>query len=69
VRWEEGPLDELTRRAGRADRRSSTASAGGDIVLDPFLGSGSTLMTAGRTGRIWRSVEIDPTYVAAAIRR
>ena len=41
----------------------------GDIVLDPFLGSGSTLMAAERTGRICRGVEIDPLYVDVAIRR
>jgi DNA modification methylase len=41
----------------------------GDIVLDPFLGSGSTLMAAERTGRICRGIEIDPLYVDVAIRR
>jgi DNA modification methylase len=41
----------------------------GDIVLDPFLGSGSTLMAAERTGRICRGMEIDPLYVDVAIRR
>ena len=40
----------------------------GDIVLDPFLGSGSILITAERTGRICRGVEIDPLYVDIAIR-
>ena len=44
-------------------------SARGDIVLDPFLGSGSTLMAAERIGRSCRAVEIDPIYVDAAIRR
>jgi DNA modification methylase len=44
-------------------------SARGDIVLDPFLGSGSTLMAAERTGRICRGIELDPVYVDVAIRR
>ena len=44
-------------------------SARGDVVLDPFLGSGSTLMAAERTGRICRGIEIDPLYVDVAIRR
>ena len=44
-------------------------SARGDIVLDPFLGSGSTLIAAERVGRICHGIEIDPLYVDAAIRR
>jgi DNA modification methylase len=46
----------------------TTRDGPGDIVLDPFLGSGSTLMAGERTGRTWR-VEIDPLYVDIAIRR
>jgi DNA modification methylase len=41
----------------------------GDIVLDTFLGSGSTLMAAEATGRRCRGVEIDPLYVDVIIRR
>lgn len=41
----------------------------GDIVLDAFLGSGSTLMACERTGRRCRGIEIDPLYVDTAIRR
>ena len=40
-----------------------------DIVLDPFLGSGSTLIAAETTGRICRGVELDPLYVDVIIRR
>lgn len=39
------------------------------IVLDPFLGSGTTLLAAHRTGRLCRGIEIDPYYVDTAIRR
>jgi DNA modification methylase len=41
----------------------------GDIVLDCFLGSGSTLLAAERTGRVCRGIELDPLHVDTAIRR
>src|ERR1700731_760135 len=44
-------------------------SARGDLVLDPFLGSGSPLLAAERGGRGCRGLELDPLYVDAAIRR
>ena len=40
-----------------------------EIVLDPFLGSGSTLIAAHQTGRICRGIEIDPLYVDLIVRR
>jgi len=39
------------------------------VVLDPFLGSGTTLLAAHRTGRWGRGIEIDPYYVDVAVRR
>jgi DNA modification methylase len=45
------------------------SSGRGDIVLDPFLGSGSTLIAAERVGRLCRGIELDPLYVDTAIRR
>lgn len=39
------------------------------IVLDPFMGSGTTLIAAELTGRIAYGMEIDPKYVDVAIRR
>jgi DNA modification methylase len=44
-------------------------SARADIVLDSFLGSGSTLIAAERVGRLCFGIEIDPLYVDVAIRR
>jgi DNA modification methylase len=41
----------------------------GDIVIDPFLGSGSTLIAADKTGRTCRGVELDPLYVDVIVRR
>ena len=41
----------------------------GELVLDIFLGSGTTLIASERTGRIFRGLDIDPTYVDVAIDR
>ena len=41
----------------------------GDLVLDVFSGSGTTLVASERTGRRFRGVEIDPAYVDVAIDR
>jgi DNA modification methylase len=41
----------------------------GDIIVDPFLGSGSTLLAAEKTGRIAYGVELEPKYVDVAIQR
>ncbi|MFD1191581.1 site-specific DNA-methyltransferase [Phenylobacterium conjunctum] len=40
-----------------------------DIVLDPFLGSGSTLIAAQGTGRQCRGIELDPLYVDLTLQR
>ena len=44
-------------------------SARGDVVLDGFSGSGSTIIAAERVGRVCYTMEIDPIYVDTAIRR
>jgi DNA modification methylase len=44
-------------------------SARGDIVLDAFLGSGTTVLAAERTGRRGFGLELDPIYVDVAVRR
>jgi DNA modification methylase len=41
----------------------------GDIVLDGFLGSGTTILAAEQTGRVGYGVELDPRYVDVALRR
>jgi len=45
------------------------ASARGDLVLDPFLGSGSSLIAAEKVGRRAFGLELDLAYVDTAIRR
>lgn len=44
-------------------------SVRGDVVYDPFLGSGTTLIAAQLTERICYGLEIDPRYVDVIIRR
>lgn len=41
----------------------------GEVVLDGFLGSGTTLIACERTGRICRAIELDPIYCDVAVRR
>jgi len=41
----------------------------GEVVLDSFLGSGTSLLAAERTGRLCRGIELDPLYLDTAIRR
>jgi DNA modification methylase len=45
------------------------SSARGDLVLDNFLGAGTTLIAAERVGRICFGIELDPLYVDVAVRR
>ena len=44
-------------------------TARGDIVLDAFLGSGTTVIAAERTGRVCFGIELDPRYVDTIVRR
>ena len=41
----------------------------GDLVYEPFSGSGTTIIACERTGRKCRAVELNPAYVAIAIQR
>jgi DNA modification methylase len=45
------------------------ASQRSNIVLDPFSGSGTTIIAAEKTGRCARTIEIDPQYIDVAVRR
>lgn len=44
-------------------------SFAGDVILDPFMGSGSTAVAARRTGRRYIGFDTDPAYVALANQR
>lgn len=47
----------------------SNSTQSGGIVLDPFAGSGSTLIACHQTGRTARIVELDPKYADVILRR
>lgn len=47
----------------------NNSSKGQDIVVDLFGGSGSTLIACEKTGRVNRSMELDPRYVDVIVRR
>jgi DNA modification methylase len=51
------------------ERAIGNSSRPGAIVLDPFGGSGSTLIACTKTGRRARLMELDPGYVDVAVRR
>ena len=38
-------------------------SLSGELIIDPFLGSGTTMIAAEKTGRICYGMEISPVYV------
>ena len=51
------------------ERAIANSSRSGALVMDPFAGSGSTIIACERTGRICAALEIDPVYVDAAVAR
>ncbi len=56
------PVELIARMVANSSRR-------GDVVYDPFCGSGSTLVAAHQLERIGYGCEIDPGYVAVALER
>lgn len=65
----------LVRRVDHARRKpprpscSCDAPAEPGLVLDPFIGSGTTAVVASRTGRDWLGIEINPSYTGLAEER
>jgi DNA modification methylase len=51
------------------ERAIRNSSKPGDVVLDPFGGSGTTLVAAEKSGRTARLMELDPKYVDVIVRR
>ncbi len=51
------------------ERAIRNSSRPGDVVLDPFGGSGTTLIAAEKSGRTGWLIELDPKYVDVIVRR
>ena len=51
------------------ERALRNSSRPGDVVLDPFGGSGTTLIAAEKSGRVARVMELDPKYADVIVRR
>lgn len=51
------------------ERALLLSSRRGEGVLDPFAGSGTTLVAAARTGRVGYGIELDPRYVDVIVAR
>jgi DNA modification methylase len=51
------------------ERAIKNSSQLDDIVLDAFVGSGTTVIACERTGRRCVAVELDPVYADVAVRR
>lgn len=70
LRGENGRSIHATQKPEEMLRRIIVASSNkGDVVLDPFLGSGTTAVVANQLGRNWIGIEINPEYVEAARKR
>jgi len=65
----EAPLHPVMKPVPLMERAISNSSTDGTLVLDPFLGSGSTLIAAERTGRRCAGIELDPLYVDVSLAR
>jgi len=50
-------------------RSLANSSRPGDLVFEPFCGSGSTMVAAEQIGRVCCGMEIEPKYVAVALER
>jgi len=51
------------------ERAIRNSSVKGETVLDPFGGSGTTVVAAARLGRVGRCIEVDPSYVDVIVAR
>lgn len=65
----EAPLHPVMKPLALMERAIANSSREGALILDVFLGSGSTLIAAERTGRVCAGIELDPVYVDVSLAR
>ena len=65
----DSPLHPTMKPLALVERAIDNSSRAGDVVLDLFLGSGTTLIAAERTGRVCYGMELDPHYAQVAVLR
>lgn len=63
------PHHPTTKPVELVERAIEASSEPGTLVLDPFMGSGSTFIACERTGRIGAGIEIDPVYCDVSVAR
>lgn len=72
INWDKPAKSEIhptMKPVGLFDYQIKNNTKGGDVVLDLFNGSGTTIMACEQNGRIAYAMELDPRYVDAAIKR
>jgi DNA modification methylase len=69
ARPSDAPLHPTMKPLPLMERAIANSSKAGDLVLDTFLGSGSTLVAGERTGRICAGIELDPVYADVVLGR
>ena len=69
ARPSDAPLHPTMKPLPLMERSIANSSQPGDLVLDLFAGSGSTLIAAERTGRRCASLELDPRYADVVLAR
>jgi site-specific DNA-methyltransferase (adenine-specific) len=70
--WRRTTVRELGRLAVRGELRPTcTCNTGSEpaVVLDPFMGSGTTAIAAERNGRNWLGIEVNPEFARLAEQR
>jgi DNA modification methylase len=65
----DSPLHPTMKPLALVERALENSSRPGDVVLDLFLGSGSTLIAAERTGRVCYGLELDAHYASMVLAR